>query len=631
MCGIAGAIMPKTEINSLPDKVEMMIDAQKQRGPNGHGVDVVNTVTPTVIFGHCRLAIIDLSSAGHQPMCDSDTGNWITFNGEIYNFRELRGKLEEQGQVFRTQTDTEVILKAYATWGLTCAAKLRGIFAFGIWDQQQRRLFLARDQLGVKPLYFYHDNKYLFFASEVRALLASGLIPRHLDIDGLSSYLRYGSVQEPNTLVKEVHSLPPGHILTWQNGKIEKKCYWQLPRSTTISYKPSDDIYEELNSHLTEAVGVQLVADVPLGAFLSGGIDSTAIAALMRGRIETVKTFSIIFDEAAYDERAYARIAASHIGTEHHELLLTSQIMQEHLDNALHAFDQPSMDGLNTYFVAKITREAGLTVALSGVGGDELFGGYAGYQRPLQLERWHQRLRYVPETVRRLLANLSRFAPQTEIVRRGADLLRTTTHPYALARQVFNEGQIAGLLQHDLVSQNLGEGSWWQQRMDKLYTATADYDSINRASALELQTYMLSTLLRDTDQMSMAHALEVRVPLLDHKLVEALFQLPGSSKLSNTHPKPLLTQTLGTLLPYECVYRAKQGFTFPFELWLRQHMYQTVVNSFTSQQAVNAYPFDSNGLQWLWQQFEQRRIGWSRVWAIFVLRCWLNEHQVHLA
>lgn len=636
MCAIAGLVTPTPLEDAHCRLVAAMADAQSHRGPDDAGLEAVATCSPAAVFGHRRLAIIDLSAAGHQPMFDPESGNWITFNGEIYNYRQLREELSRRGANFQTQTDTEVILKAYDEWGPHCSQRLRGIFAFALWDAHQQALFLARDQLGVKPLYYWHDDGTLLFASEVRALLASGMVPRCANLRGLRGYLAYGSVQEPYTLIENVYSLLPGHTLIWRDGDLQFNRYWQLPRPgqtnghypTHPTHHPTASVYETARHHLAEAVELQMVADVPLGAFLSGGIDSSAVSALAQQAADhPVNSFGVVFDEATYDERDYARLAAVHSGTRHTELRLTGEMVIGHLDQAIAAYDQPSVDGLNTYFVSKITREAGLVVALSGVGGDELFGGYNGYQRPLLAEQWGQRVAQVPTLLRPTLAKGLRRLAHRESLRRAADLLDDCAAPYFLTRQLFSAVQVSQLLERDAVA---ASEQWQPPTFARLAAETQAYDPINRASALELQTYMLSTLLRDTDQMSMAHALEVRVPLLDHKLVEYLFTLPGSMKLDPQQPKPLLTRALQDDIPAACVHRPKQGFVLPFEVWLRDALRPRLRDTFLDQTAAAAYPFQPAALQKVWKQFEAGQLSWSRVWSLFMLQSWLKTHQITL-
>lgn len=627
MCGVVGLLHNNDSAEQHIERLQAMSQALQHRGPDDTGFQVVNQGGPLALFGHRRLAIIDLSPAGHQPMCDPATGNWITFNGEIYNYQALRQELQHQGHTFQSQTDTEVILKAFAAWGLESIPRLRGIFAFGLWDARNQRLVLARDQLGVKPLYYWQQADALLFASEVRALLASNLIPRRLDVHGLRSYLSYGSVQEPYTLIQDISSLLPGHILTWQNEQTQTRRYWQLPLPDGVEERSLATLLDEVQQHLLSAVQSQLVADVPLGAFLSGGIDSTAIAALMQQTSNGgVKTFSVVFDEKQYDERYYAQLAARHIGTAHTELLLRGEDVRQSLPAALAAFDQPSMDGLNTYFVSKVTREAGLTVALSGLGGDELFGGYSGYQKSLLLETWGERLHMLPHWLRDKGAHLLSLLPG-EKARRLVGLLQTQRHPYFLARQLFSQHQITNLLDPDV---NRASRQWEPDVFRLLEHETRDYDRVNRQSALEMQTYMLSTLLRDTDQMSMAHALEVRVPLLDHILVEYLFTVPGACKIDAAHPKPLLTRSLNGALPDECIFRPKRGFELPFAVWLKASLYDEIRASFLGQTTQTSLPFTAASLEQSWQRFEQGQLSWSRVWSLFTLRNWLDSHGVAL-
>ncbi|WP_406699005.1 asparagine synthase (glutamine-hydrolyzing) [Singulisphaera sp. Ch08] len=633
MCGIAGIVSSSALAQGNLERVRAMAAAQAHRGPDDGGVEVVREDAPAVVFGHRRLAIIDLSPAGHQPMLDPESGSWITFNGEIYNYRELRLILEREGYTFRTATDTEVILKAFAHWGEDCVRQLRGIFAFAIFRPESRggdgsgfEVFLARDQLGVKPLYYWFEGGTLVFASEVRAVLASDLVERRLDLLGLRSYLAYGSVQEPYTLVQGVQSLPPGHTLVWRDGQLETSRYWRLPEAEQVSATGSADVLDELSSLLSEAVRIQMVADVPVGAFLSGGIDSTAIAALaQRASTQPIRTFCVVFDEASYDEREYALAAARHIGTQHAELHLSDRIVRESLDRALGSFDQPSMDGLNTYFVSQVTREAGLTVALSGVGGDELFGGYDGYHRFLQADRWGRLVGLLPGAVRSGISPLVSGLARNEAQRKAALLLKRPHSSHLLVRQFFHESQIRSLVPESLLA---SPASWEAGAFAEVTTAIAGYDVVNRASAWELQTYMLSTLLRDTDQMSMAHALEVRVPLLDHLLIEFLFSLPGSLKLKAGQPKPLLTLPLGDALPAKCVHRRKQGFELPFEVWFRRGLQDRMREFFLGTGGRSNPLFLAAGLARLWRQFEAGRVSWSRVWCLYVLQRWLEEHRV---
>lgn len=623
MCGICGLVSAGAE--STDEYLQRMNQMIVHRGPDADGAVVAGRVG----LAMRRLAIIDVRG-GNQPIYNESGSVAVVLNGEIYNFRDLVAELEGLGHVFRTRSDTEAVVHAYEEWGDACAQRLRGMFALAVLDLRrgaaQPRLFLARDHLGVKPLYYWQAADSFIFASEVRAVLASGLVPRDLDLDGVIAYLRFGSVQEPLTLVRGVRSLPPGHTLVWDGGHLQVNRYWALPSPSEVRVGvPMEQLYAEVGERLRSAVGSQLVADVPLGTFLSGGIDSAAIAALMReAGVGAVKSFSLVFDEAAYDEREYSRLAAAHIGTDHTEIKVTGAQVRGALPHAMSSFDQPSVDGLNTYFVSKAVREAGLTVALSGVGGDELFGGYGGHDLALRATRAGQLLRRVPRAVRSVLALLADTGV-TERTRKMADLLRCEEHPYFLTRQLFGPRQVRRLLAPGLPT---AAPSAATERMAAMTAETRQHDPLNAVAALEVQTYMLSTLLRDTDQMSMAHSLEVRVPLLDHELVETLFRIPGDLKVAKGQPKPLLTLPLRGKIPDGCVHRPKRGFELPIAAWLRDDLMPHMEASFLGQSETNAHPFSASALTELWRGFQAGWIGWSRVWAVFVLRHWLGEHRV---
>ena len=622
MCGIAGVLLADKDRTATA--VKAMIRAQAHRGPDDEGFQLIPLTVGGLALGHRRLSIIDVSAAGHQPMRDPGTGNWITFNGEIYNFSDLRRSLEDKGWVFRTKTDTEVILKAYAVWGKDCIKRFRGIFSFGVWDCLKSTLFLARDQLGVKPLFYYRGPQCFIFASEVRAILATSLVPRVIDSKGLRSYLAYGSVQEPYTLIEGVTSLPPGHTLQWRDGEISIDRYWRLPPPEAVVADKELPTYDVVAEKLTDAVGTQLISDVPLGAFLSGGIDSTAIVALMQKKATNpVKTFSLVFGDPDYDERVYARRAAQFIGTDHTEVELSGATVRSTLRQAISAYDQPSVDGLNTYYVSQAAKACRLTVALSGVGGDELFGGYGGYYKSLLAERWGAPVRYFGPLIPKFLRRRTQARPIPERLRKVLALMDTERHPYFVSRRLFDEGQIDALLDGRIPRAS----PWEPDRYEHMERELEGYDPINRASAFELQTYMLSTLLRDTDQMSMAHALEVRVPLIDHLLVEYVFTLPGHLKVSRRQPKPLLTRSLGAGVPSECVFRSKRGFVLPFESWLRDALEEEMCDTLLARSGAESWPLERLAVASVWNGFRKGTYSWSRVWSLFVLKKWIEASE----
>ena len=621
MCGIAGWFSAKG-VAAAEERVGKMVVAMRHRKPDDFGISEVSVV-PRVVMGQARLSIIDLSPDGHQPMRDSETGNEIVFNGEIYNFKLLKKELETEGYCFRTQSDTEVLLKAYAAWGEACCSRLRGIFAFAIWNKNKRELFVARDPLGVKPFYFCRPDGGFAFASEVRALLAAKAVDPQIDRAGLNSYFAYGSVQEPYTLIVGIRSLPPAHCGTVSESGFQMSRYWSpvglCGEGVDIIGKTRADACERISATLKEAVSLQMIADVPLGAFLSGGVDSSAVVSLMRQTHSgAVKTFSIVFDVPSFDERQYAAAVAKRNGTEHAELELTGAMAKAHLDRALAAFDQPSMDGLNTWFVSKLVKEAGLTVALSGVGGDELFVGYGGFAKPLSMARWQKRIGWLPAAFGRRVS----AAAQSERIRKLGQMMGYPLPAYFLSRQVFSPEQSASLLRADC---RCGLDAWVDEAFCCVLADGGGRDDLDKISIYEMGTYMLSTLLRDTDQMSMAHSLEVRVPLIDPVVVEQMLRVPSQWKRDATTPKPMLVHAAGEGLPSHCVYRPKRGFTLPFETWFKGAMRDDVAGFCNG----DASPiFDCVGLKALWREYESGTVAWSRIWGLFVLDHWLKKYQV---
>ncbi|HJQ19447.1 MAG TPA: asparagine synthase (glutamine-hydrolyzing) [Gemmatimonadaceae bacterium] len=619
MCGIAGVVIHGIAGCDALHTARRMTDAVRHRGPDDGDVVALSSVAPIVAFGHRRLSIIDLSARGHQPMTDRVTGVTITYNGEIYNFRELRRELEQAGHVFTSGTDTEVILRGYEEWGRDVVSRLRGIFAFALWDPKPRTVLLARDQLGVKPLYVYERDGVVLFASEVRAILASGIVPRALDLDGMRSYLAYGSVQEPLTLVRGVRSLPPGATAVIGEHGVTAHRYYELPAPLP---QQNGRTTEDVRERLVQAVGSQLVADVPLGAFLSGGIDSSAIALLMRrGGTSDVRTFNVCFrDDVALDERRYARLAADAAGATHTDIELGEQDFLDNVEAALAAYDQPSVDGINTWFVSRAVRGAGMTVALAGVGGDELFVGYDRFAKARRAERFGRLRHAVPPALRCPLGRALETRGRTEAIRKGGMLLESSLPPYFSTRRVFGPATVDGLLDPGL--RDGGREAWAGVSLATM-DHVDDRDTINRISRFELQSYLVSTLLRDTDQMAMAHALEVRVPLIDTSIVDAVLPLPGASKISADTPKSLLVRSLDGAIPHDCVYRPKRGFTLPFDRWLRgsggTHAAEELL-------AAPPPPLNAGAVRQVHTAFRAGRTSWSRLWSVFVLSDWIQRH-----
>jgi asparagine synthase (glutamine-hydrolysing) len=636
MCGIVGIVGHHARVE--PNVLERATQSLAHRGPDDSGTillrdHVSGEVGETEIgLGSRRLAILDLSPLGHQPMHDPETGSWIVYNGEIYNFREIRRELGQAGAAFTSNSDTEVLLKAYARWGGECLTKFRGMFAFAIWDACRHTLVLGRDPMGIKPLYYVQAGSYFIFASEVRTLLGTGLVPRRIEQAGLLNYLTFGSAYDPLTLVDGVRALPPGHTLTWKSGILQLSQYWDIVgddgSTRPVSAADKSCAGEQLQPHLEDAVRLQLVSDVPVGVFLSGGIDSSALVSILRRGGVTPSTFSIVFREAEFSEAQHSRAVASKFHTDHHEISVSQADVLAAIPDALRAMDLPTMDGVNTFFVSREARRAGVKVALSGLGGDEVFAGYSSFRSVPRMEQFARFWNRVPGLVRGPLASaFATLAPENDRNRKLISLARDNgraVHPYFLTRTLFTSAQRDLLFPTaDAIRADAASAS----QRDALQRGLT-LDAINRVSYLESRCYMLNTLLRDADFMSMSQGLEVRVPLIDHQLAKAVLALPGAWKLNAT-PKKLLVEALAGSLPDEIVHRPKRGFTLPFEHWMHQELRGEVEPTLAAKR-VSDGPLgsflDGTQVQQVWNDFLRGSVSWSRPWSLFVLQRWSELH-----
>ena len=633
MCGIFGIVARNGRVPV--GVLERGTASLAHRGPDDSGTIVLRDATfnDEIGLGNRRLAILDLSPLGHQPMHDAE-GNWIVFNGEIYNFRDVRRELEHVGASFVSNSDTEVVLKAYARWGEECLAKFRGMFALAIWDARLHRLFLARDPMGIKPLYYVQSGAYFLFASEVRTLLGTGLVRRRIDSAGLINYLTFGSAYDPLTLVEGVRAVPPGHTLTWEGGTLRESSYWDLVDESSVQNSPTHSArnekqaVEQLQPALEEAVRLQLVSDVPVGVFLSGGIDSSALVSILSRSGVTASTFSIVFREADFSEAQHSRAIAARFHTDHHEINVSQSDVLSAIPDALGAMDLPTMDGINSYFVSRETRRAGVKVALSGLGGDEVFAGYASFRTLPRIERWTSPWKRVPRALRGSVASVFRaVSPTSDQNRKLASLARANgriLHPYFLTRMLFTPDQ------RDLLYPNVDVGmanAAAASQCEGLQRARS-LDPINRVSYLESRCYMLNTLLRDADVMSMSQGLEVRVPLIDHLLAKSVLALPGKWKVNGT-PKKLLVEALAGSLPDEIVHRPKRGFTLPFEHWMRQELrpeLEPVLRKKRLEDGPLGGLLKADQVERVWKSFLDGETSWSRPWSLYVLQRWCELH-----
>ncbi len=632
MCGIAGWFEKRPERPEKDDApLAAMLRQMAPRGPDDEGsVEIVPHAGGRLRIGARRLAILDLSPAGHQPMLDAETGNWLVYNGEIFNFRELRRELQALGCCFRSSCDTEVLLAGYRVWGEQVLARLRGMFAFALWDVARQMLLLARDPLGVKPVYYTSSPDRFLFASELRALLASGLVKRELDATGLDSFLKFGAVQEPATLVRGVRLLPAGSLLRWSGDppSVGIERYWNLPPAAEPMNGGGRDRksrVEEMRAALSDAVRLRLESDVPLGVFLSGGIDSTAVASLAAQHGGTIKTFAVTFAEERFAEGEKARQVARLLGTEHHELTVSESDLLAALPQALAAMDQPTVDGINTYFVSRATKKAGVTVALSGLGGDELFAGYRSFRWVPRMERVE---RWLPSWGRHIAGSLldSRLFRGSRNQKLALWMRREDgyPHPFYISRLLLPPAQVARLLRPewllDIRFDEYAEEYATQQRL------LSSHDPVNRVSCLEVLVYLRNTLLRDADCMSMAHSLEVRVPLVDDVVTSVALRMPGAWKLDGWQRKPLLVAALPRPLPREILGQPKRGFEFPWPQWMRGQLRPALEEALARPGAALEPVFDWEQVRESWKEFLAGRRHWSRVWLFYVLQNWCERH-----
>ncbi|HXA78390.1 MAG TPA: asparagine synthase (glutamine-hydrolyzing) [Candidatus Acidoferrales bacterium] len=635
MCGICGVI--GIESNDAGEIiVRRMMAAMVHRGPDEEGTLLASPVA----VGMRRLSIVDLPG-GSQPVWNETETLATVYNGEIYNFRELRAELEALGHRFRTHSDTEVVVHAYESWGERSVGRLNGMFAFAVVEMPQgragraARVFLARDRMGIKPLYYARVGSQLLFASEVRALLASGCVSARISSAVIPAYLLFGSVCEPLTLIEGVASLPPAHSMSvpaaLPASTPEATRYWDA-RSAAPKPAPESAAApgKQVRALLESAVASHLMADVPVGVFLSSGLDSTAIAALASRARTGIHTFTVAFADAEFSEAEIARRTARRLGTDHRELTLSDQEMIARLDEAIAAFDQPSMDGINTYFVSWAARQAGLKVALSGLGSDEFFGGYSPFRSTSKVARAAATARLLPRPLRAFLAG---GLARTNAFGSSPDSSRKATaafldpdalpHPYFFTRLLFTPHAVVSALR--VKSSLWSDSLWWRWLADSSRRASS-MDAFTAVSWLELRSYMLNTLLRDTDTMSMSHSLEVRVPFLDAPLVEYVLSLPANAKRGDARPKALLIEALGDLLPEEIVAQRKRTFTFPWEHWLRGALGKRVAAGLAEWSPALEPQLGGHFAQDVWRDFLAGRTTWSRPWSLYVLNEWVKRN-----
>lgn len=586
MCRIAGIYNPKESF--LPQRIAAMRDAMLHGGPDDEGV-FLHPELP-LAFGHRRLSLIDLSPNGHQPMHFTDAGLTIVFNGEIYNYKELRSTLQHYGFQFKTESDTEVILKAYAHWGVEAFEFFNGMFAIALWDDRKKQLVLARDHAGIKPLYYYLEEGALYFASEIRAFAHSGKVfDEHPQWK--AAFLSFGHLPEPITTLHKVVPLPKGSALVIDLPSLNTSKHHFFKWKFKGDLKNEAEALQLMRETMEQSVERHLISDAPIGLFLSGGIDSSLLTLLAaHSQRDNLHTLSIVFNEKEFSEEKYQQLIIKKTNAKHQSFLVTKEVFNQHIEDAIDAMDQPSIDGINTYFISKYARAYGLKAVLSGVGADELFGGYPSFQQQKKMKL----VQHIPDRMLRGLQHL----PNQRMKKLSYAGWQHSAAEYLLYRGIFTSNATASILHMPQT-----EVERTLESISKNYKLNGLEDG-NRISWIETNFYMQNQLLKDSDYMSMWHSLEIRVPFLDKEVMMMAGSIDASIKFKNTMPKYLLVKAFENELPVEIWKRKKQGFTFPFERWLKENEYSKP---------------HSTEEERLYKNFTNGRLSWGRYWCALLM------------
>lgn len=630
MCGICGISAFDVSDQERSRIVQSMCNLMEHRGPDDSGnVNLKNTC-----LGMRRLSIIDLTEAGRQPMCNENGRIWIVFNGEIYNYVELRSYLKSKGHSFRSETDTEVVLHLYEDYGVECLEKLRGMFAFAIYDETKNELVIARDRLGIKPLYYSMTANGFIFASEIKCIAKSGLIEAEPDLEAMDLYLSFGYTPPPWTMLRGIRALLPAHYIRLRGNDFAISKWWSFPEPGTTQCS-RNEIVPQTRCLLEESIELHRISDVPIGAFLSGGIDSTAVVGLMTKILNrSIKTFSVGFETAVparFNELSSAQLAAQRFEAEHTEIVVTGDDLLRELDQIIWYLDQPSFDGINTYFVSQAAKRGGLTVSLSGLGGDELFGGYGSYKIIPRFNSYIRMWGHLPNSLRNYILKATKLAingivrtDRTQKINR-LSWVDSPIGLYALARLTLWPSEKKQLynsyFRRQIQSATINVGP-----LSLLEKYVSNQCQIWRMiTELELQTYMNWRLLRDTDVMSMAHSLEVRVPLIDHKLVEFVCGLPEGWEKEYGYPKRLLTSAVFDLIPEKIRNAPKHGFEFPLECWMKRNLKEIVEDTLSESSVKKRGLFSTDGITALYRGFLNGNCSYPVIWQLVVLELWLRR------
>ena len=615
MCGISGASFdliekdPQTILNAMNSVLN-------HRGPDGAGIYFDNSIGLT----HSRLKIIDLSEKGRQPMYSNDKNYVISFNGEIYNFLELRTNLQNLGYKFDTKTDTEVLLNSYIEYGVDCLNRIRGMFAFGIWDKLKKELFLCRDRIGKKPLYYYYDGENIAFASEIKSILQLPDIKKNIDPTSLIDYLKYLYVPHPKSIYKNIFKLDPGHFLIYKDGRIKINQYWDIDFSEPI-HGNENDIAEQLLALITESVKTRLISDVPLGAFLSGGIDSSAVVSLMSKTMsEPVKTCTIGFDDQKHNEAIYAKEFSRQNRTEHYEYYVKEEV-GDIIKKLVWHFDEPFADSsmVPTYHVSRIAKEI-VTVAISGDGGDESFAGYGKYA----IDQFENSVRnIVPQFMLNML-NAVFGSFQNGIGKKVYSLTSNAAlspgKGFYITNTFFSENMCVELLA-DKLKKEINSYNPYEHTC-RYYNKANGPDHVSKILYTDLKSFLPGDILVKVDRMSMANSLEVRSPLLDHKVIEFAARIPSTLKLKSKNKKIILKKAFEKILPHELMTRKKHGFDVPLDNWFRMDIKEMSHNYLFQKEYMNEF-FNVSKMKIIWDKHQTKRANYgTNLWSLFIFSLW---------
>jgi asparagine synthase (glutamine-hydrolysing) len=620
MCGITGILHFDKHRQVEQNQLKKMTDIIQHRGPDDEGYFIDNNIG----LGFRRLSIIDLKS-GHQPLCDNNGRYWITFNGEIYNFQEQREILKKKGYIFRTNSDTEVIVNLYAEYKEKCVDYLRGMFAFVIWDKKEKELFGARDRFGIKPFYYYMDNEKFVWGSEIKSINASKDIKKDIDAEALDSYFAYGYIFNSMSIFKQIRKLKPGHcflLKPFKDKHLVTQKYWEI--NFEQDYSKSEAYWKEaVREILLESVKMRMISDVPLGAFLSGGVDSSSVVALMATLSkQPIKTFSIGFKEEKYNELKYARQLADLYQTKHHEMIVEPESI-DLLPKLVHAYDEPFADSssIPTYYVSKFAREH-VTVALSGDGGDELFAGYNSYAKMLALRNNPINNRF---TNKPLFGNINKLLPDYFYGKGYSFYLSKNKNYIGAYFCMWKDYERKKLFSYD-INQKLGSYSSEELKVSILNKIDATF--ISRMQGLDMKTYMAEDILAKVDRASMMNSLETRVPILDHKLAELSFTIPWKFKINKTSKKHILKEAMKDLLPPDILSHKKQGFGVPLTIWFKGELRSYAFDNLQSKDA-NLYDYvNKNYVNTVLGNHQKGIRDYSgKLWSLLFFNEWLKQNK----